>query len=374
MCYPSWYESELENAEWKTVYRKWCIWQQFGKWPFIVRSDTENTLSKVTCVKVSGKCTVTGHENGCLYMWYNDFIEEPLTRHNRDVTDLGLIVGRRIMDTRQEEMKHTYVVSTSKDCAIRISKMFYRSADNHYSYMVFTEHNAATLSVSVSADTFAVLSEDATISVWQLKFHLDSVVPNVVMCYKIRLFANHVSAISVYGTKIIQVTAVTHKGVLIPVYSRDGVKSYNLLPEDICNFLTLKEWENICGRIVAVYLWRFGISIILTDEHYMYVSLMGQKLAKYNTMSYLHSYPVTVLLYGDFLILGMESGSLYMYYTKEVSQLLSLDLEAYTWKCNTLCSKPIIGLDITESGDAPKIAATTGDKMFFITFIPPWLQ
>jgi hypothetical protein len=46
----------------------------------------------------------------------------------------------------------------------------------------------------------------------------------------------------------------------------------------------------------------------IADQCYMYVSVNGCRLRKYNTMPYLHSYPVTVLLYGEILLLGMESG------------------------------------------------------------------
>ena len=95
MCYPSWFESKLENADWKAVYRKWCLWQQFGKWPFIVRTFSDVEIPKVTCVKMSGAHIVTGHDNGCVFLWCNDSLEEQLvTVHRSDVTDLGPIVGK----------------------------------------------------------------------------------------------------------------------------------------------------------------------------------------------------------------------------------------------------------------------------------------
>ena len=46
----------------------------------------------------------------------------------------------------------------------------------------------------------------------------------------------------------------------------------------------------------------------VADQHYMYVTVNECGQMKYNTMPYLHSYPVTVLLYGEILFLGMESG------------------------------------------------------------------
>lgn len=50
---------------------------------------------------------------------------------------------------------------------------------------------------------------------------------------------------------------------------------------------------------------------LIADLHYMYASVDGCIWRKYNTMPYLHSHPVTILLYGEILLLGMESGKLY---------------------------------------------------------------
>ncbi|KAJ9601080.1 hypothetical protein L9F63_000815, partial [Diploptera punctata] len=281
-----------------------------------------------------------------------------------------------ILTDSQEKLNLKFVVSTSVDRTIRISRLNceYIEEDDNPNSIILREHNSITLSVKVNADMFAVLSQDETISVWQLKFLAESIIPTVTLCHKIRLIGNRIGAIDIYGTNVIQVSAITDKGVLAAVYSRAGGKSYKLLPQDICHFSNLKEWDSIDGRIVDIFLWRFGISFILTDQHYMYVGLKGIYLIKYNTMPYLNSYPVTVLLYGDILLLGMESGSLYMYYLKDVADLITLDLKAYIWKYDVLSLEPIIGLDITETDDAPKIIAVTEEDIFCFTFLPPWLR
>jgi hypothetical protein len=49
----------------------------------------------------------------------------------------------------------------------------------------------------------------------------------------------------------------------------------------------------------------------VADQHLMYTSVNGCRPVKYNTMPYLHSYPATVLLYGEILLLGMECGKLW---------------------------------------------------------------
>lgn len=50
------------------------------------------------------------------------------------------------------------------------------------------------------------------------------------------------------------------------------------------------------------------MSYSVADQHYMYVTVNECGQMVYNTMPYLHSYPVTVRLYGEILLLGMESG------------------------------------------------------------------
>ena len=52
-----------------------------------------------------------------------------------------------------------------------------------------------------------------------------------------------------------------------------------------------------------------NIVVMFTDEHYMYVEIRELRRVRYNTMPYLHSYPVAVLLFGEILLLGMESGA-----------------------------------------------------------------
>jgi hypothetical protein len=58
-------------------------------------------------------------------------------------------------------------------------------------------------------------------------------------------------------------------------------------------------------------MYECNVFYCIADEHIMYTSLYGHRLVRYNTMPHLYSYPVTVLLYGEILLLGMDCGKLY---------------------------------------------------------------
>ena len=89
--YPCWSEHVLENAAWRAVYKKWCMWQQFGKWAFLVRTSPQ---FGVTCVKASHDNIVTGHIGGAVNVWnvYHHAEGVQVTSHRSDVTDLGFIL------------------------------------------------------------------------------------------------------------------------------------------------------------------------------------------------------------------------------------------------------------------------------------------
>jgi hypothetical protein len=62
-----------------------------------------------------------------------------------------------------------------------------------------------------------------------------------------------------------------------------------------------------------------------------------------------------------------------MYQVDQIMDLLTLDLGAVYW-LHSLCSEPIIDLDIEETSSGPVIAAATNSRVWYITFIPPGLR
>jgi hypothetical protein len=62
-----------------------------------------------------------------------------------------------------------------------------------------------------------------------------------------------------------------------------------------------------------------------------------------------------------------------MYQLDQIMDLLTLDLGAVYWQ-HSVCSEPIIDLDINETSSGPVIAAATNSRVWYITFIPPALR
>lgn len=91
-CYPGWHDLSLRDSEWKIVYKTWCQWHHVGKWAFITKTLFEDTsLRPVTCMKTSGTCVTTGHNNGDVLLWcYSNYVK--VTSHKKCVTDLGVMV------------------------------------------------------------------------------------------------------------------------------------------------------------------------------------------------------------------------------------------------------------------------------------------
>lgn len=62
---------------------------------------------------------------------------------------------------------------------------------------------------------------------------------------------------------LFQVSAMTSNGLCIPIFRGGHSCPYKLLQEE-AHFLPSNMWEEIHGRILKIFLWRYGISIVLT--------------------------------------------------------------------------------------------------------------
>ncbi|GFG33174.1 hypothetical protein Cfor_06758 [Coptotermes formosanus] len=371
-CWPGWHILCPSNYEWRVVYKTWCQWHHIGKWSFITKIFEDTSLTPVTCMKISGRCITTGHSNGDVLLWsYSNRVK--VASHLRYVTALGVMVYTGECNNNSQ-LKHELVVSASLDCTIHISPLTFQDEMPHGCHVI-REHLSPVTEIRTFRNTFAALSCDDRISIWQLSASTCNKVPTIVKLHTLSIYMVPFEAISIWGNEIIQVSAVTCNGLSIPIFRGGDSSPYKLLQvAGHQHFASSSSCNNISGRILKAFLWRYGVSIILDDQHYMYITVneCGQQM-KYNTMPYLHSYPVTVLLYGEILLLGMESGTLYMYQLDQITDLLTLDLGAVYWK-HSLCSEPIIDLDINETSNGPVIAAAANSRVWYITFIPPGLR
>ncbi|XP_069696935.1 uncharacterized protein [Periplaneta americana] len=365
--FPSWHLSCLSEAEWREVYKNWCQWQHLDSWGYKTRTICEDThIAPVTCMRTSGTSVVTGHHYGDVFLWGDDDVVN-VTLHVRHVTDLSLMVYGGLSKNDSEQLHHDLVISTSLDHTVQINPLTFEE-DTHGFPIVIKEHFGPTIIVRSFRNLFAVLSYDERVSVWQVTNSSGNIrAPEISKLHTLRIHSDPFAAISIWGAGSIQVSAITYKGLCLPIYRGGTSNSYKLLQEETQHFSSPELWEDMDGRILRIFFWRYGISIVLTDERYMYVRIDSGRQVKYNTMPYLHSHPVTVLLYGEILLLGMASGTLYLYLLHHITDLLTLDLRAVYWK-HSLSSDPIIAVDITETSNGPRIAAATKDKLYCIPF------
>jgi hypothetical protein len=57
---------------------------------------------------------------------------------------------------------------------------------------------------------------------------------------------------------------VTSNGLCMSVFHGDHSSTYKLLQEEAQHFSSSDMWKEIHGRILKIFLWRCGISIVLT--------------------------------------------------------------------------------------------------------------
>ncbi|XP_069696934.1 uncharacterized protein [Periplaneta americana] len=427
--FPSWHLSCLSEAEWREVYKNWCQWQHLDSWGYKTRTICEDThIAPVTCMRTSGTSVVTGHHYGDVFLWGDDDVVN-VTLHVRHVTDLSLMVYgednvrdlKSLLPDIPENKSELFRTLTSswpkskvgdewkKHRKEGIKKSFRNlfavlSYDERVSVWQVTNSSGNIRAPEISklhtlrihSDPFAAISIWGAGSIqisdyifggqWPLNFkwlilqrecqHIEKHYnfPPVTSPPHHKCDVVHLIKMEVAGllsrenfSKSFQVSAITYKGLCLPIYRGGTSNSYKLLQEETQHFSSPELWEDMDGRILRIFFWRYGISIVLTDERYMYVRIDSGRQVKYNTMPYLHSHPVTVLLYGEILLLGMASGTLYLYLLHHITDLLTLDLRAVYWK-HSLSSDPIIAVDITETSNGPRIAAATKDKLYCIPF------
>lgn len=375
-CYPRWHIMCPSNSDWRVVYKTWCEWHSVGKWSFITNAmDGDSYLNAVMCVKISGRYIISGHTDGGVYLWNsNNFVR--VASHMTAVIDLGMMVYNGECRNDSPEMKHDLLISASHDPTIQINHPLGFKHRNLCGFPVVVEEDCmALIALRTFGNMFASLSCSGRVSIWQLNASAcNKRVPEAIKLHTLRVVFPSLQAVTIWGNKTIQVSAVANNGLCMPIFGGGDSCSYKLLQDEAQQrFSSPDVWEEIRhSGILKVFLWRYGVSIVLTDQHFMYTSVNGCRPVKYNTMPNLNSYPTTVLLHGEILLLGMECGTLYMYLLSHITDLLTLNLAQVYWK-HSVDQDPIIALDIAETSDGPVIAATTHCTIHRILFIPPRL-
>ncbi|KAG8232112.1 hypothetical protein J437_LFUL011655 [Ladona fulva] len=296
-----------------------------------------------------------------------------ISKHRTRVTCLEVI---SVLDERKEasngEQLH-YVISTSHDGRVKVSYLIKEGM----SPKVFDlcQHNCSTVCIRVQQSYFAILDSNGTITVWMVDppkekgimptVHLVANYPHRAgsTVVSLDIWGGMVTAMTKYGT-ILNADFYESKDVLTIVHSpQDHTVHVTVVGKNIY-YLTQVNYHNEIG-IAKCYTWRNQFFLWITDAKKILISLDGQSYFEYDTNEVLKSYPKSALIYGNILLLGMESGSLYMYYFDNPHELLNLDLNMYHWY-HPIASSSILAMEICEESSGPMLAVLCKSNIYFI--------
>ncbi|XP_071438714.1 uncharacterized protein [Hetaerina americana] len=114
--------------------------------------------------------------------------------------------------------------------------------------------------------------------------------------------------------------------------------------------------------------WSRNIFIWITHDHMLLVSPDGNEYYEYNVEKVLNTYPTTALLYGNLLILGLESGSVVMYCFETPEDLLFLDLQSYHW-LQPVANEPVVKMDISQSSSGPLLVVFSQIDVYLVDWL-----
>ncbi|XP_071442184.1 uncharacterized protein [Hetaerina americana] len=372
--YPYWRPNSGndEQLNWKDLYVSWLHWRVLSRFMYHTDVLSEHRSCWVTCLKLVDDSVVVGLHNGEIRSWKlagdDPFL---LSKHRARVTCLEVI---SVLDGRKEaksDKKLDYILSTSHDRVVKISYLI--EGGMAPIFFDICHHRHSTIMVRAQQSYFATLDESGAIGVFVVSApNLDGVMPlvNFIAYYQP---CAPVLSLGLWGSKV---SGMTKKGSILAAdfFKGDDTMKVECTPENDTVHVTVVEnassyvskvnhYEGI--EVLQYYLWRSNIFIWITGDHNMLVSLNGNEYHEYNIEKVLNTYPRTALLYGNMLILGMESGSVVMYYFETPEDLLHLDLRCYHWR-HRVANKPVISMDIWEKSSGPLLAVLSHTDVHLI--------
>ncbi|XP_046394895.1 uncharacterized protein LOC124162410 isoform X2 [Ischnura elegans] len=293
------------------------------------------------------------------------------------VSNFSLDLSRALLyeDERKEakaDKRLNYILSTSHDRMVKISYLIEESMEPKVFDICHHEH--ATIMIRTQQSYFATLDESGGIAVFLVSApQLDGIMPIINFIVLYHPCKPPVVSLDLWGTKII---AMTKKGTImaadfaegddtmVEVCSLENDTVHVTVVEDSSTYFSkVNHYEGL--EILQYYNWRNNIFMWISDDHKMLLSLNGSEYYEYNIEKVLKTYPRAALIYGNMFILGMNSGSVVMYYFETPENLLSLDLLNYHWQ-HPVADKPVMGMDIWESSSGPQLAVLSHTNVHLV--------
>ncbi|XP_071440246.1 uncharacterized protein [Hetaerina americana] len=349
--YPFWRPRSKSNEQlnWKDVYLTWLHWRALSNSVYYIDVISDHKSGCITCLKLIGNSIVVGMGNGEIKSWKAGGREPYLvSRHHSRVNCLEVM---SILDKRRGDgiNQLDYILSTSNDKIVKISYLIDEGMPPNY-FDVYHHQHCITM-VRAQQSYFTTLDESGTIAVFV------------------------VSGPS-FDDDMPQITGMTKDGTILSAdFFKDGKRMrVESTPENGTVHVTVVQNSSAYANkvnqykeieIMQYYHWRGDIFMWITDDHNMLISLNGNEYYEYNIERILNTYPTTALLYGNMLILGLESGAIVMYYVETAEDLVHLNLRAHHW-LHDIANDPIITIDILETSAGPVLAVLSHTNVYLI--------
>ncbi|XP_012252167.2 uncharacterized protein LOC105683828 isoform X2 [Athalia rosae] len=121
-------------------------------------------------------------------------------------------------------------------------------------------------------------------------------------------------------------------------------------------------------RVRQYYLFGHWVSMCITEDGILGISVNHKPWKMYNILPYLHGYPTSLLYYASMLVLGLDSGSMHIYHVKDIASLTNQHFCSSNSKAIIIDNQAIILLDIMERPGKQYMIAATSEKVTIIKF------
>ncbi|XP_046432992.1 uncharacterized protein LOC124308243 isoform X2 [Neodiprion virginianus] len=129
--------------------------------------------------------------------------------------------------------------------------------------------------------------------------------------------------------------------------------------------------EPPADRVLKYYVFRPWTAMCITMNGFLGISVNSQPWVMYEILSKLHGTPTALLFYADVLVLGLDSGSVHMYYVNNAELLTTWDFCPKNSKSIVVANQAIIALDIMDRLNKQYLIAATTEKINIVQLYDP---
>ncbi|XP_046432990.1 uncharacterized protein LOC124308243 isoform X1 [Neodiprion virginianus] len=328
------FHESKDNLKWLSMYRTWMKWHKINEFnvstaqfePFFIRLP----LVQITCLAVSESLLAVGSSEG--FIAFYDI--------ERSIVEPIFIA---------DQMEHVSNVQFLRDDK-RIAAI---SASNMYRVMLWD----ILLKKVISTPRYGRL--------------ISTTHGCVLITMKNKLIIRNKCTersydfLELYGT-IVALVADGEEAFLWTDLGYNYKVSLNETP-----YMEEEYVEPPADRVLKYYVFRPWTAMCITMNGFLGISVNSQPWVMYEILSKLHGTPTALLFYADVLVLGLDSGSVHMYYVNNAELLTTWDFCPKNSKSIVVANQAIIALDIMDRLNKQYLIAATTEKINIVQLYDP---